>query len=342
MRILYDDTIYNFQRLGGISRYFSEIINRIKKYENAEVSIFNNVKGRFINRFSSALLEVKLRRGNFDIYHPTYYSLNVKRRRCVKTVVTVYDMIHELYLSSIKIHSDSIPIKKKSIMRADHIICISKNTKNDLQRIYNIKDDMISVTYLGGPRECNKPFKDKSLLPAKPYILYVGNRKLPYKNFMTLVKAFYLSKLEADFDLLCFGDSEFSKEEVSVFRKLKLDNVIKYMEGKDEFLQFYYENATVFVYPSLCEGFGIPILEAMAFGCPVIASRATSIPEVAGDAALLFSPDSPEELGSCIWKIINNDALRNEYIEKGRNRCKEFSWDKTALETFNVYKKLIN
>jgi glycosyltransferase involved in cell wall biosynthesis len=227
-------------------------------------------------------------------------------------------------------------------MRADHIICISKNTKNDLQRIYNIKDSMVSVIYLSGPKEWNKPFKDRSILPAKPYILYVGNRELPYKNFMTLLKAFYLSKLKADFDLLCFGGGGFLKEELSLFKELKLENVIKYLEGKDEFLQFCYENATAFIYPSLSEGFGIPILEAMAFGCPVIASNVSSIPEVAGDAALLFSPDSPEELGSCICKIINNDALRNEYTEKGKNRCKEFSWDKTALETFNVYRKLIN
>jgi hypothetical protein len=103
MRILYDDTIYSFQRLGGISRYFSEIINRIKKYDDAEVGIFNNLKGRFINRFTDILLELRLRRGNFDIYHPTYYSANVKRRKYPKTVVTVYDMIHELYLSGIKI-----------------------------------------------------------------------------------------------------------------------------------------------------------------------------------------------------------------------------------------------
>ncbi len=94
------------------------------------------------------------------------------------------------------------------------------------------------------------------------------------------------------------------------------------------------------IYPSLYEGFGLPVLEAMSFGCPVIAT--TAISEITDEAAMLFSPNSIDELCNCIKTMINDNKIRNDYIERGRNRCSDFSWEKTALETFNVYRKLIN
>ena len=339
MKILYDDTIFSLQKYGGISRYFSEVMPRIKKYNGVEVSVFKRL-GRKLTRFNNLIMDYQLNLSKFDIYHPTYYSNTVKKRRNVKTVVTVFDMIHELYLYPIKIHRDGIPVKKQSIMNADHIICISENTKRDLRKIYNIKDEKISVIYLGKPEGLTIPSKNINQLLSKPYILYAGNRSFPYKNFKTLLKALSLLRENNLIKLICVGGGKFTKEELSEFKKINVAGAINYLEFSDEILQPCYANAIALIYPSLYEGFGIPILEAMTFGCPVIASNVASIPEVGGDAALLFSPDSPEELSNCIRKIINDDVLRNEYIEKGKIRCKEFSWDKTAVETFNVYKKI--
>lgn len=338
LRIIYDDTIFNLQKYGGISRYFSEVIRRIKENASIDVSVFRGFKGK-LSRLNYILSDYKINEDKYDIYHPTYYSYAVKKRKHIKTVVTVYDMIHELYLFKMRNLRNDILVKKKSIINADHIICISHNTKKDLQKIYNIDEKIISVIYLGvnvKMRDVNEKYN----LSNKPYILYVGKRGL-YKNFTTLLNAFYLLKIKADFDLVCLGGGGFSKEEAREFRRLKLEDSIRHAEGPDDLLQSYYENARVFVYPSLYEGFGLPALEAMAFGCPVIAARTSSIPEITDNAALLFSPQSVEELCDRLQAVINDSGVRNDYIKKGKERYKNFSWEKTAQETLSVYRNLL-
>lgn len=338
LRIIYDDTIFNLQKYGGISRYFSEVIRRMKENANIDISVFRGFKGK-LSRLNYILSDYKINQNKYDIYHPTYYSYAVKKRKPIKTVVTVYDMIHELYLFRMKNLRNDIAVKKKSIMNADHVICISHSTKKDLQKIYNLDDKKISVIYLGVTAKINGANKKYSL-PGKPYILYVGKRGL-YKNFATLLNAFSLLEIKADFDLVCFGGGGFTKEEVLEFRKLKLEDTIRHAQGPDELLQAYYENARVFVYPSLYEGFGLSVLEAMAFGCPVVASGTSSIPEITDNAALLFSPQRVDELCERLRSVINDGGIRDDCIRKGKERCKNFSWNKTAQETLNVYRKLL-
>jgi len=346
MNICYDNTIFNLQRYGGVSRYFSEIIKRIAKYKDTSVDIFKglSILQRRFSKFNNVLLDHKLLRHKYDIYHPTYYSALVKKRKGIKAIVTVYDMIHELYSSKFKILDNGIDIKKKCILNADHIICISMTTKRDLMRIYNIKDERISVTYLGVSLNNHEiasliPFARNDM--KKPYLLYVGRRP-DYKNFSILLNVFKMLNLKNDFDLVCFGGNMFSHDELSEFRKLQLENSIKYIEGPDEILSSYYKNAHIFIYPSIYEGFGFPVLEAMSNDCMVIASSGGSIPEIAGGAAILFSPDNADELGFSIKQAINDSRLREEYIKKGRERARLFSWDKTARETYNVYGKVLN
>ena len=343
MNIIYDNTIFSIQRYGGISRYFSELIKRIAEYDDADVDIFKGLSilpYRF-SKLNNILLDYKFLRHKYDIYHPTYYSSLIKKRKGVKTVITVYDMIQELYASKFKILENDMGIKRKSILSADHIICISMTTKKDLIKIYNIKDEDVTVIYLG------ISLNNHGLAPLvfkktqKPYILYVGKRGY-YKNFNILLNAFDMLDIKKDFDLVCFGGGEFSKEEMLEFGRLKLENSIRYIEGHDELLREYYKNAGIFVYPSLYEGFGFPVLEAMSNDCMVIASNAGSIPEIAGDAAMFFSPDKVDELCSCVKQAINDSHLRDEYIKRGRERIKLFSWDKTMQETYNTYKKVLN
>lgn len=336
MRILYDDTIFVEHKYGGVARYFTEIITRIKGYNGIGVSVFKCLKGK-LARLNNLLLDYRMKKNKFDIYHPTYYSKIVKKRRGIKTVVTVYDMIHELHLAD---SMQGVETKRKSILNADYIICISNNTKNDLQKIYGIPDKLISVVYLGAP-VVGEFSKKEDNIHSRPYILYVGRRR-HYKNFITLVRAFCQLELRKYFDLVCFGGGGFSKEELAEFKKMNLHDAVQYMEGPDELLQYYYENSIALVYPSLYEGFGLPVLEAMSFGCPVIVSNVASVAEIAGDAALFFSPEDVEELSRCLKDIINDKQLRDSYIEKGRLRAKVFSWDKTALETFNIYQKIMN
>jgi len=343
MNILYDNTIFNLQKYGGISRYFSEIIKRITKYDDARVDLFKGLSilpHRF-SKLNNLLLDCQLLLHKYCIYHPTYYSSLVKKRKSIKTIVTVYDMIHELYSSQFKaMLQNGIDIKKKSILNADHIICISMTTKRDLMKIYNIKDECISVIYLGVSLNSCDSMPLISNKPQKPYILYVGMRN-SYKNFNVLLNAFNVLNFKKDFDLVCFGGGRFLKEEILGFKNLKLEGSIKYIEGSDELLRTYYKNASVFVCTSLYEGFGLPILEAMSNDCMVIASKAGSIPEIADNAAMFFSPDKVDELCSCIKQAINDSYLRQEYIKRGKERIKSFSWDKTAQETYEVYKKVL-
>lgn len=343
MNIIYDNTIFNLQKYGGIPRYFSEIIKRISEYDDANVSVFKGLsilQRRFL-KLNNVLLDYKLLWHKYDIYHPTYYSSLVKKRKDIKIIITVYDMIHELYSSKFKILDNGIDTKKKSILNADHIICISMTTKKDLMKIYNIKDEHISVTYLGISLNNSDFLSARFDKSKKPYLLYVGRRP-DYKNFKILLKAFNALNLKKDFDLVCFGGGMFSKNELVEFKKLQIEDSIKYTEGSDEVLRSYYKNAHISIYPSLYEGFGFPVLEAMSNNCMVIASNGGSIPEIAGDAAMLFSPDNADELSFSIKQAINDSHLREEYIKKGRERARLFSWDKTALETYNVYGKVLN
>jgi glycosyltransferase involved in cell wall biosynthesis len=343
MNIIYDNTIFSIQKYGGISRYFSELIKRMAEYDDVSVGMFKSLSilpARF-SKLNNALLDYKLLRHKRGIYHPTYYSPLIKKRKGVKTIITVYDMIHELYSSKFKILDNDIDVKKKSILSADHIICISMATKKDLMKIYGIKDEDVSVIHLG------ISLNNRGLAPAafskprKPYVLYVGKRGY-YKNFNTLLNAFNMLDLKKDFDLVCFGGGEFLKEEMLEFRRLKLEDSIRHIEGHDELLTEYYKNAYIFIYPSLYEGFGFPVLEAMSNDCMVIASNAGSIPEIAGDAAVFFSPDKVDELCSCVKQAIDDSRLKDEYIKRGRERVKLFSWDKTTRETHDTYKKVLN
>ena len=177
---------------------------------------------------------------------------------------------------------------------------------------------------------------------SKPFFLFVGSRKR-YKNFSLLLKSYSLDeKIKKNFDVVCFGGGKLIREEINNIKDLEIDvSSIHQIEGSDEVLSSLYSSAEALIYPSKYEGFGLPILEAMSFGCPVLSSNTSSLPEVYGDAALNFSPTSPDELLNCITKIINDNELKDTYIKKGYAREKIFSWKKCAIQTNEIYQKFI-
>ena len=150
------------------------------------------------------------------------------------------------------------------------------------------------------------------------------------------------SRAELNFNLICFGGGEFTKAELTLFKELGLkENQIRQCSGDDQLLARLYTSASVFVYPSLYEGFGIPPLEAMSYKCPVVCSDSSSIPEVVGDAGEFFDPYSIESISLAIERVVESNILSNDLIRKGNDRLKLFSWDKCANETLKVYKSLI-
>ena len=176
----------------------------------------------------------------------------------------------------------------------------------------------------------------------KPYILYVGARP-GHKNFERLLRAYAGSSLlRREFDLVCFGWSDFLPAELKLMRSLDLPaGSVRHVSGTDEKLAGLYVSAAAFVYPSLYEGFGIPPLEAMSLGCPVVCANTSSLPEVTGDAAELFDPYDESAMRVAIERVVSTPEYATALAEKGRRRASLFSWEKCARDTLGVYDKVL-
>jgi glycosyltransferase involved in cell wall biosynthesis len=246
-------------------------------------------------------------------------------------------MIHELFSSQMDPAGTCAKKKQKAITAAQAIICISKNTKQDLLKYYPIPEDRITIIPHASEIDISLSYGDEPV-PARPYFLYVGSRA-SYKNFDRLLQSF-ANVIDAYPELqLCVVGSPFTKEEIRLITDLKLDAHLQhYSFSSDRHLAKLYRCSIAFVYPSLYEGFGIPPLEAMSCGTPVIAANTSSLPEVVADAGLLFNPVSTDELSDCLKFTIDNPATRDLLVKKGFERARQFSWDKTASQTLDVYR----
>jgi glycosyltransferase involved in cell wall biosynthesis len=295
--------------------------------------------GRAIVKAVNVLLtSVKVNENsNFDIFHETYYSRIDCCPRSAKRVLTVHDMIHEKFSEMFPKQDKTHKIKASSIKRADHIICVSEATRKDLIEFLGVPSEKTSVVYHGYSLTTDHTVP----IPAKinrPYILYVGHRA-GYKNFFALLRAYSLScRLKNDFSIVCFGGENTINTEIAMAISLNISqDKILYLSGSNDILAGLYSSASLFVCPSLYEGFGITTLEAMAFGCPVACSNAGSLPEVVGDAAQLFDPANDEEICTAIEQVVYSPDRNKMLIDQGYQRIKRFSWDKCASDTLDVY-----
>ena len=310
--------------------------------------LFQRYKKLFPEKFKkNQLTSIEmLKNGNFDIFHPTdfneYFLKYIGKK---KLVITILDMIDELYPEySFPVHSEyKSSIKKEMIMRADKIIAISNSTKQDILDFYNVPEEKIEVIYLGNSlAEKSKEYLNmpKIISVPKKYLLFVGKR-VHYKNFYFFLQGVASFLLEdKDLFLICIG-GDFDAKENQYINDLGLSGKVLVFQANDKELMQYYQYAIAFVYPSLYEGFGIPILEAYACKCPVILSKSSCFPEVAGDAAIYFEPKSIVSLRNALHQVISNTELRNSLIEKGTEQLKRYSWRKTAQQTSELYKTLV-
>ena len=366
MKIAFDHQIF-LQAHGGISRYFTQLAHGLLElgqeagvfapfYLNHNLSSLpeDNIHGRYIKRYPSRLSQVfsiynqlvsrhQISRWNPDIVHETYYARIGSAPKNCPTVITVYDMIHELFKDNFSKWDDTIAIKKIAIDRADHIICISENTKNDLVRFYDIEANKITVVHLGFDQFNIADKNSPKILPSgRPFLLYVGGR-WGYKNFSGFLRAVASSKrLMFDFDIISFGVSKFSMSELNLIETLGFaKNQVRHVSGTDVLLGQYYRAARAFVYPSLYEGFGIPPLEAMAHHCPVISSNSSSMPEVIGTAAEFFNPSSHEDMRHAIEAVVYSESRIDDLKKQGIERLDHFSWTQCTQQTLNVYRSLV-
>jgi len=287
-----------------------------------------------------------LQEQDFDVFHPTYYEPYFLPYLGKKPyVVTVYDMIHELFPQYFKSGDQTKVWKKHLIENAGAVIAISENTRQDVIKFTDADPDRIHVIYLGNPFEHDpaaiEPRTDSPVF-EKPYLLFVGGRPA-YKNFDLFIESIAgMLRDREDLHVVCAGWLPFSSREKKVFEELKISRKVHHMKINDTILKNLYRNARAFVFPSLYEGFGLPVLEAFSCKCPVIMSNASSLPEIGGDAAAYFDPDNRESIRSAVESVLSDEKYRQDLIRKGSERLNVFSWEKTAVLTKKVYTGLIH
>ena len=280
---------------------------------------------------------------DFDLFHPTYYNYYYLRALGNKPfVITVYDMIHELFMANNTHLDPTIAQKKKIIPLATRIIAISQSTKDDLVRILNVPAEKIDVIHLANSLEPTADdLKTRPAEMTKPYLLFVGSRS-GYKNFNKFAKAILpLLKEKQDLQLVCVGQNDLTHEEEVIFSAENLLARVHLFTVDDHKLIQFYAHAEAFIFPSLYEGFGIPVLESFACGCPAILSNASSLPEVGGQAAAYFDPNSEQSMYEVIKKVIESPEIREEMIRNGKERLKLFSWKRTAEATKKTYARAL-
>ena len=285
----------------------------------------------------------RLKESDFDIFHPSYYDdYFIKYLNKKPFVLTIYDMIHEIYVAKHFKKSNKLILRKRELInKASHIIAISENTKKDIIEIYNIDEKKISVIYLGNSLNYNRS-KVMDLPVPDNYILYVGDRHA-YKNFEFFIRSIQLLLLaDKKLFLVCAGSVNFTVKEKSLISGLGLtEKVIHLPLIDDAILMNLYNKALCFVFPTLYEGFGIPVLEAFACGSPALLSNTSSLPEVGGDAALYFDPEDAGSIFDAVKKVVYDRELADSLRKKGYKQLQNFSWEKCAVETKKVYEKVL-
>jgi glycosyltransferase involved in cell wall biosynthesis len=283
---------------------------------------------------------------SLDLFHSPYYVMPYWLP--CPSVVTMYDLIPLIYPHSLPHRWSSWAFRATASLatrRASRIIAISESTRKDLARFFGTSADKTTVIHLA-PDDSFRPLDRHQWedtiraygLPER-YMLYLGINK-PHKNLVFLLQVF--GELRTDTKLVLAGKEDRrypqAREEA---RRLGLgDRVVFLGDVPENDLPRIYNGAQVFVFPSLYEGFGLPVLEAMACGTPVVCSTSSSLPEIVGDAAITLDPQDRESWRTALTEVLKNEELRGELKAKSLAQANRFSWEKTARDTLNVYRSV--
>jgi len=300
---------------------------------------------RYLSVKDSLQLLWKLKQSPYVVHFPSQHFARYWLFLGKPFIITVHDVVRICFPFARETMREKVGLKLDAfgLKRAEHIITVSACSKIDLMRYLDIPESKISIIHNGVDRRVFKPVPGRRF--DFPYLLYVGTER-PRKNLGTLLAAFAILKREAgawpDLKLVKAGNAgrtdEFRQATLNEVRRLGLEGEIVFTDYvSDEDLAGYYSSAIGLIVPSLYEGFGLPLIEAMACGCPVIASNCSSLPEVADSAALFFAPHDSLELARLMRRLITEPALRDELIRKGFKRVECFSWERAAWETLQVY-----
>ena len=362
MRILYDHQVFSLQDAGGASRYHYELARHLLGEEQLELELLlglNNsvmpfaalrrpgtrvfsrgtrIKAgapRYIVNEMFSSLAAPLQ-GKVDIYHPTLYrALPWVRRR--RVVVTHHDCTHERFPHLFANAASVIAAKRKLFAQSDAILCVSASSQRDLLHFYDVAENKTHVV-LHGFTPLQPALTQEN---PPPYLLYVGSRA-GYKNFALLLEAFSLSGLAQSYRLWAVGGGAFSPQEQQQIAVLGLSGSITLIpRADDSVLARAYQNAALFIYPSLYEGFGFPPLEAMSLGCPVLVNRTSSLPEVCGEAAFYFEASDADELSSSLIATLGDAQGLALKRTLGLQQVGLYDWRRSAHSTLDVYRTVL-
>ncbi len=365
MKVLYDHQAFTGMTYGGVTRYFYELMQAYAHRNDIDFELslqFSNNEyldkasfsshrrygfshWRNVSRLASAVNRLysnqRVRSGDFSVFHPTYYNNYFLRNLGNKPlVVTFHDATSERYSKQYPDVGEHLSAAKRiQLARADKIIAVSEFSKQEILRFFPVAEEKIEVIHLGTAFSQQRAYVP-TVPGAHPYLLYVGKRGL-YKNFDGFFRAIQpVLQKHPDLHLICAGGGPFNDSEKETFQASGFGRRVHYRSITDLSLYELYHQAEAFVFPSLNEGFGIPVLEAFSAGCPTILSNRSSLPEVGADAAIYFDPEEDESIAHAVEKVLTDSALREQMRQKGTQRLKQFSWEKTAAKTFNLYRQL--
>lgn len=358
MHIALDGSDLAADRFEGPSVYAGELLPRLSKSlleRGHTVSTYlpNNPRGvelagdiRVIPGspfWTQRFFAAALRRDRPDVLFMPIQMLPLGRPRTMRTVAVVHDLEFLHYPQTYTFGNRMLLqwFTRHAVRNATQLIAVSQYTKDDVVRTYGRAARDITVVHHGvQPVRAITRAKQESELP-KRYILFVGALQ-PRKNIGGLVAAFEnVHKLEKDLYLVIVGGGGWKSE--SILQCIEHSpsqrsiRVLRRVPRED--LAALYAHAEAFVLPSLSEGFGMPVLEAMAAGTPVITSKTSSLPEVAGDAALLVNPSDTSAIAHAVLRVLREPSLRQELVAKGRARAATFTWDRTAEQTATVIER---
>lgn len=369
MKIAIDARGANWYKGTGIGTYTGQLLNSILKVDtlnqyhlywsgnnyrdiykdNVTISLSSKRHHRF---FEDYYIPQNLRNNKADIYHVPQNGIGLSKKTDCLAISTIHDLIPYIMPETVgrgylKKFISQMPL---IIQNSDKIITVSEFSKKDIVRIFDVPEEKIEVTHLAADHIFSPLDKNyaKTSIAEKynindDFILYLGGFS-PRKNVRSILVAFsrIYKNLSNNYKIVVLGPSRDEHcsltklaNSLSIGDKVHFTGFVPH-----EDLPLFYNAAKLFVYPSLYEGFGLPPLEAMSCKCPVITSNVSSIPEIVQDGAMLINPLDSDELKVALEKVIEDSSVRDNLISKGFERSKNFSWEKTANETINVYKNL--
>ena len=363
MRLALDEQIFAVQAYGGISRDFVEQVRALRRRTDLRVEV-QPLHAPIVNEFVlqdpdltnylsvhrasspyralASYWRRSRRQEDVDVIHNTFYlPRGLADYPGTKRVATIHDMIPELF-PRLRRRLDFLTRKAAYLRESDHIVCVSASTRADLLRIYPDISVPVSVAHPGVSADF-APSAPPIDGITDPYLLHVGNRG-GYKDGAVLLSAFLrIAPKFPDLTLLLVGGGELTGPERAAIEQARVDNRrVVQMSLPDRLVPSAYAHASVTVFPSHYEGFGLPAVEAMACGSPLVLSNTSSLPEVGGDAAAYFPPGNDRLLAHLLAEILSSAEQQKDMASQGLVRAQQFTWDAYATANMDAYKQVLN